>query len=338
MGDDICAYAGKYAVEQVDPNAEVIVSAPPMKVSDIKWADYIILSGGGILYDREPSNVENYLQYIDKASKLGKKSAVLGVGVQGIVTEEGKRRYKKSLSKCEFVSVRTKKDKQLLDETGFTDSVATFDIAYLTPSYVKEIKSSFWKRYKDKPKPKNKPRVGICMINLRMLKGDAYDGVFKEFDNTIEKFIDQARKDFDIFLIQHANEDAKVMKPLAYKYDITFVPYKSIQDLPGLFRLYKTLDLMIGVRLHSIALGIMAEVPVIGIGSSSAKQLRLANYGLPTLKSQFYTFNNVKKLSKSLQRITDDKSIHQNILSTDEYSYITSMNNENLKLLREMVA
>jgi polysaccharide pyruvyl transferase WcaK-like protein len=343
VGDDICAYAGKKAIEKVDPKAEVIVSQPPMDVGLIKWADYVILSGGGIIYDRAWDNVANYMQYIDKAHELGKKSAVLGVGVQGVVTEEGKQIYRETLEKCEFVSVRTEEDKKLLDETGFTKGVASFDIAYFTPDMLSDIPVGLWKRLKaqrlnTKLKMSTKPKFGICMINLRMLKGDSYDGSpFADFDSAIEDFINNGRDKFDIYLMQHAKEDGKLMKALADKYNVTFVPYKDITDLPSLFKLYKSLDGMLGVRLHSIALGLMSKKPVIGIGSATAKQLRLANYGLPTLKKQFFTFGQVEKLQILLGEILDSTKMPISRLSNDEFKYIEEKNNINLELLKKMI-
>jgi len=340
VGDDICAYSGKYAIEQVDPNAEVKISQPPMKLNLVEWADYIILSGGGILYDRASKNLENYMQYIDKAHELGKKSAVLGVGVQGIVTDDGKKRYVESLNKCEFVSVRTEKDRQLLEDIGFNKAVATFDIAFFTPAMLESFTPKLnWlrKRKQQKLLKDNKPRIGICMINLKMLKGDSYDGIYRQFDEGVAKFIGDYSNKFDIYLLQHAKEDGGLMREVA-RSGATFVPYNDINDLPNLFGIFNNLDMMMGVRLHSIALGLMSDTPTIGVGSTTAKQKRLANYALPTLDKQFYSFNDVDGLLKLLKNIGESGKINLSRLNKAEQAKIQELNQQNLTLLKKMIS
>ena len=59
IGDDICAFSGRYAIEQADPKAEVIITRPPMHTRLVEWADYIILIDGSILYYREPKKLAN---------------------------------------------------------------------------------------------------------------------------------------------------------------------------------------------------------------------------------------------------------------------------------------
>lgn len=343
IGDDICAFSGRYMIERADPDAEVIVSQPPMKTGLVEWADFVILSGGGILYDRAPKNLENYMDYIDKAAELGKKSAVVGVGVQGIVTDEGKARYVESLSKCEFVSVRTEEDKKLLDDIGFKSAVATFDVAFSTPEMVKKINPKLGlirqfrtQRLQKKIASSNKPKIGICLINLKMLKRDKYEGVFSEFDESMEDFIKSAKDKFDIYLIQHAKEDGKQMMEIAKRQGVTFVPYRDISDLPLIYGLYEKLDLMIGVRLHSIALGVMSGVPTIGIGSATAKQKRLADYALPTLQKQFYSFTEVDKLSSLLNKISETGKIPVSAISKMEAAKVSKLNGLNLGLIKDL--
>lgn len=344
VGDDICALAGSWAVKKVRPDAVCKISSPPMKKAEMNWADVVILSGGGVIYDREESNVNNYMQYIDKAYELGKKSAVLGVGIQGIVTQKGAERYKESLSKCEFVSVRTEKDKELLDKTGFTGSVPTFDIAYFIDKYVAEnaplsLRASRAARKLNIIRNNEKKNIGIVTINLKMLKKDKYGGVFKDFDTTIESFIRKNKEKYNILLLQHAKEDGKQMKQLARKYGVTFVPYKKTKDIFKLYDIYSSLDAMIGVRLHSIALGIISKTKVVGVGSTAAKQFRLANHGLPTLKEQFCALNEagISKLQRYLEKPDSNLFEELKTLSSEEYDYIEEKNKINLSLLDSLL-
>jgi polysaccharide pyruvyl transferase WcaK-like protein len=171
-----------------------------------------------------------------------------------------------------------------------------------------------------------------------MLKRANYeDSVFERFDQVMEEFIASAKDSFDIFLIQHAGEDGKLMRTLAKKHNATFVPYKSISDAPVTYSLIQSLDLMIGVRLHSIALGIMAGVPTIAIGSVGAKQKRLIDYALPSMKDQFYGFTDVEKLDTTLKEIISSGKIHQNVLSDKDLKNVKSLNLKNRMLLEKMI-
>ncbi len=340
IGDDICAYGGKAAIEHVDPSAEVVITRPPMKTALIDAADYVVLSGGGIIYDRAEKNVANYMNYLDEANKRGKKSAVLGVGVQGIVTDEGRERYRKSLALSEFISVRTQEDVDMLAEIGLKDVQATFDIAFLVPPLLESMPVSWLRRRKEQKllASSGKPRIGICMINLRMLKRANYPGSeFEDFDNTMDEFIARAKDSFDIYLIQHAGEDGKLMRALAKQHGVTFVPYAKIEDAPTTYRLIKSLDLMIGVRLHSISLALMAGVPTIAVGSNGAKQKRLIDYALPSMKDQFFSFKDVPKLRKTLQKIAKTGEIQQTPLPKSERDKISKLNNANLALLKKLI-
>jgi polysaccharide pyruvyl transferase WcaK-like protein len=138
-GDDLCAYCGRFAITQTDRDAEIRIGRPPMRRSVVDWADVVVLSGGGILYDRELKNVDNYMRYVDYAVSRGKRAAVLGAGVQGIVTEDGRRRYRESLARCAFVSVRTAEDKRALDAIGFNRATATLDIAFFARAMLREL-------------------------------------------------------------------------------------------------------------------------------------------------------------------------------------------------------
>ncbi len=341
IGDDICAYGGKALIETVDPAATVIIANPPVKPGLVAECDYVILSGGGIIYDRAEKNLENYMDFIEEAERQNKKSAVLGVGVQGIVTDEGRARYAHTLNKCEFVSVRTKEDVKLLDEAGFKNAQATFDIAFSVPQLLESMPLK-WKQQRRRKKvlaTTGRPRIGICLINLKMLKRDNYpNSVFERFDMVMESFIRDARGKFDVYLIQHAGEDGKLMKALAKKHGATFVPYKTIDDAPVTYDLIKSLDLMIGVRLHSIALGVMAGVPTIAIGSSGAKQKRLIDYAIPSMKKQFFTFNDVDKLETELQDIISSQKITQKPISPNDAKGIQKHNAKNKQLLKELLA
>jgi len=140
---------------------------PPIKKSLIKWADLVMLGGGGLLYDSgevislKQSNasffnqllrylflipevqklvqtrfvrailgilplittnaiaiVDNYLNPIETAIQLGKPTAGIALGTQGICTEYGRKRYAETLSRLDLLTVRDPSDKAILESIG----------------------------------------------------------------------------------------------------------------------------------------------------------------------------------------------------------------------------
>ena len=315
-----------------------------MRRSAVDWADAVVLSGGGILYDRAPKNVENYMRYVDYAVSRGKRAAVLGAGVQGIVTEDGRRRYRESLSRRAFVSVRTADDKRAL-AASFERAGATLDIAFFARAMLAELdvapgplRRRRHARARTAMLDSDRPKIGIAVSDLRTLKGRRYGGNFADFDQSIDDFVAAARERFDVYLLQHARSDARRLRALARTHGATLIRYLDIADMDLYRELLVRLDLMIRVRLHAIVLGMTMGIPTIGIGTAGAKQHRLARYEMPTLARQFYSFSMIERLRGALERIAATGKVTEQALGEAERKRITRLNNENLELIRSLWA
>jgi hypothetical protein len=82
----------------------------------------------------------------------------------------------------------------------------------------------------------------------------------------------------------------------------------------------------------------MSGAQIIVVGSEGAKQKRLADYALPTLKKQFYTFSNVDKLMVRLNLIVQNNKIRAKPISDDEKKNIKKLNQMNIKLIKKMIS
>jgi polysaccharide pyruvyl transferase WcaK-like protein len=181
-----------------------------------------------------------------------------------------------------------------------------------------------------------RPKIGLAVSDLRALKGPRYGGKFAEFDRSIDEFVAAARERFDVYLLQHARSDARRLKALARTHGATLLRYRDIDDMVLYADLLTRLDLMIGVRLHAIVLGITMGVPTIGIGTANAKQHRLARYEMPTLARQFYSFSMVDRLRRALERISATGDIAEQAISEAEQRRVVRLNDENLELIRSL--
>jgi polysaccharide pyruvyl transferase WcaK-like protein len=297
VGDDVCGYSARHLIRQCDPDAEVEVTCPPFNETLAERADVIVLGGGGIFYDGDRANVDNYLSYLEYAQAHNKPNMALGIGVQGITTDWGKERYKSVLNNCDLVTVRSPKDKELLDAIGIQRVHATQDLGFLTDEWAPSVplaslRRSLVKRFSAKP------RLGLGLVDLKHIKGPSYGGEFKRFTEIVEQAMPRLCETFDVRLLVHSRDDDEWYKQLATQPGATIVPYQTIKDFSRFWHAYSTLDMVVGVRFHSIILGLLSQKPVVGIGTKGAKQHRLSEYDLPTLKDQFYRFDEVDRIEE----------------------------------------
>lgn len=338
VGDDICGYSAQYMVKSIDPEASVIVTQPPFRKNLMKDTDVVIVGGGGVIYDGDYQNVENYMSYIEWAQENNKKSIVLGVGVQGIHSEGGKERYLQALSSADLVTVRSPDDEKLLRNIGVTNVVATQDLAFLTDKWVKKPSLVDRLRLKLGMKKNGKPNLGIAFVDLVKIKGDNYDDASRNFVESFEGNLTQISRDFNVYLLVHSRDDANYYERLATQYDVTIVPYKNIHDLPRLWAYYHRMNLVIGTRFHSIILACLAGVPIVGIGSEGAKQNRLANYDMPTLKSQRLLLSDREGINDLFSNLKNryDQSRYVTI-PTDELALAKKRARSNVDMLKKIV-
>lgn len=338
VGDDICGFGAKYLIKQIDPKAKVTVTAPPFNGELAAQADVIVLGGGGIFYDGDRANVDNYLAYLEYAQQHNKPNAVLGVGVQGIGTEWGKGRYREVLNKCDLVTVRSPRDKQLLDEIGVKNVHATQDLGFVADEWVRRPRLQAFGRFVKKLTGQ-KPQLGLAVVDLKVIKGNAFDATSANFMDSLERNLDNICKTFDVKLLVHSRDDENWYSQLAKHQGVKVVPYGTIRDFPGFWKTYCGLDLVLGVRFHSIILGLLSGRPVIGVSSKGTKQDRLAQYDMPTLKEQLVHFSDVEGIKNLFDNLPQDYLAGKYKPATaEEMAHTKSLAHQNGRLLADVLS
>jgi polysaccharide pyruvyl transferase WcaK-like protein len=309
VGDDVCGYSAEYLIKTVDSQARTIITQPPFNEALAEQADTFIIGGGGILYDGDFQNVENYMQYVEYAQAHNHKSAVLGVGVQGIHSQKGRSRYRETLSGTQVVTVRSPIDEKQLKDIGLQNVVTTQDLGFVTDEWVKQPRWLTRQRIKYGMKKNAKPNLGIAFVDLVKIKGDHFDAASKNFVDAFENNLNRLAEEFNVYLLVHSRDDAEYYARLKSNHKgVTVVPYRDIRDMPRMWAYYEQMDLLLGSRFHSIILACLAGVPVVAIGSEGAKQNRLANYDMPSLKSQRILLSDtdaIRDLFENLQQNFD---------------------------------
>ncbi len=332
VGDDICAYSGAYLAKSLSPKNKAIISSPPFNERLAAKADVLMLSGGGVIYDRSEPNVENYMQYLDYGQQNHKVTAVVGVGVQGVVTDWGKKRYREVLNKTDLVTVRSPGDKKLLDEIKIKKVIATQDLGLLADEWVRKP----WRQ--PKLAKTHKPRLALVLLDVRFLL--AYKNgnqKLRTYIKVVEDNLEHLAQEFDVWLFAHSKDDEAWRNEMAKKYGMHVVPYKNIKDFPRFFAYYQQMDLVVGVRFHSVVLGLLAGKPVVGIGSGGAKLFRLAASS-PTLKKQCFALGDTAKLKElfnNMRAMYDDGKFE--VLPPSELKSLKTAAQQNRELLKKIV-
>ncbi len=328
-GDDICAVVSQELVRSCGSRIKVKVTAPPFDEQLAEWADVIILGGGGIIYDANKDNMENYLAYVDYGTKHGKKTVGLGLGEQGIVSKSGEQRYKKAFNKMDLLTVRSKLDAKRLMEFGVKTAEATQDLGFNFDYSHYRIKA---KRRRVSAK---KPKLGVVLSNQEHLVTDLKLAFSKEekvnalhFKNSFEKNIEHMSKIFDVTVITQSRDDLEMAEHYKRDYGVRVYSYNRVKDLHKLLRIYAKQDLVLTQRFHGAVFSFMIGVPVIVLGYHGQKQYKLLND--MKLTNKLVMYHNPKELDKLLH----DLSVNSKDLS----KYIIQLEDRHLEFLRGSAA
>ena len=283
------------------PNVDIIIlSNSPQKVSkqhdvdaipyspiglrkllkELRNADLFILGGGNILQDRTSIfNLIFYLSQLTLAKLMNKPIFFYALGVGPIDTSPGRILTRIIVNKVDIISVRDEESKEQLIELGITNPpiYVTADPAVtLLPISPKE---NIFKSQKNK-----RPYIAICVrhwFNLKYNIPTKY--IFKynlwfskekiKFEN-FKKIIVQIADylvdtlDAELFFIPFFyDRDDKLNTDIASmvnnKNKVNLIP--SNYTPQEIMYIIGQMDLVIGMRLHSLILASAMNVPVVGI-------------------------------------------------------------------------
>lgn len=246
-------------------------------IPDLKKYDIHIVGGGGVIRDYPHHYLQTRLKPVEYG---GNKSVVMGVGVDGICTKKGRQIIKK-LNKCEFITVRDKKSRDILqpflDKKIEVASCPSFLISYEEP----EILS----------------KSNVVGINLRDIPKKSGSGWGRYFYYPDEIDLSETRKWYLSYLqkvlIPRLKEIAKEKKLLFIPFtlsDIEFarqaltdvrLNFMPLQDPKRTLSIIHQVDQMICMRYHSIVFSILARKPIFAISYHNKTKALLEELGRP---------------------------------------------------------
>jgi len=305
IGDDAITYAAFDMILEIYPKAHIIIDKAPASKSIISQVDMLIIGGGGIFYDNDFYNAQNYCQYFLYAHEAGVKSCAIGIGALGRRTTLGNELFKKALNLTEFIVVRDKESKKSLVETIRTTSAVIIkqDIAFtLKPKGNYLLKRST-----------NKPVLLFSLTDASNKKN------FENYHHAQKQCMQMLVKHFEVKLLVQSQDDLSFYKDLQniFKLDIIVLKFKDIKKI---ISLYQQSDLVITARLHSLIFSALAHVPIITISTerNASKLDILINDSLPSARQGHINMHNysIEALNAKVIDYFVDKSKY--IVSSDE--------------------
>lgn len=212
-------------------------------------SDALVFGGGSLLQDvTSKRSIYYYLFLIRLAHLMGNKVIMLSQGIGPILNERSKRITAKTLNKVDYITVRDKQSKEFLESIGVDEKKL-----YLSADPVINL------RAEENVSPRNNEKKKVC-FSLRNWKNASISGKIssvaqKLSENNIECY----------FIPFYYNEDLELITEVEKNIGDNAVFYKERLSTNEAYDIIKNMNLLVGVRLHSLIFAAAADVPFVAI-------------------------------------------------------------------------
>ena len=238
----------------------------------MKNADLFILGGGGLLFDwydkRIPWNIIGWLKPIILTKLMNKPVITYALGVGPIHSTLGKILTRAALNRVDLITVRDLESKKVLDNIGVYKPpiYITIDpaISLSQPDTVR-INEIFI----TENMPKNEKLVGISIRSWSMWNSKKYTDMVNVLAQVADYIISKLNA-FIVFIPMQFTEGdddrhikADIFSNMYYKKRAHIITNEyTLQELLGIVG---QMDVMIGMRLHSLIFAAATNVPMVGL-------------------------------------------------------------------------
>ncbi|MDK2836170.1 MAG: hypothetical protein PWP21_947 [Thermosediminibacterales bacterium] len=226
----------------------------------IAGCDILLSGGGGLLQDITSSrSISYYLSLIFLAKKMGKKVMVYGNGVGPVKRNANRKLIRSVLNKVDLITVRDERSKKELQNMGVVNSkiTVTADPALMLDDFSTEPGDELIEGLGIENNNK-----GLIGISVRKWKK------FKETSSEIARWGDYLIKNHGfnlLFIPMHFYSDVEAAREIASK--MANKPYIIEQkiEFDQIQAVVSKLDLLVGMRLHSLIFSALSSVPMVGL-------------------------------------------------------------------------
>ncbi|ENQ3078301.1 polysaccharide pyruvyl transferase family protein [Bacillus cereus] len=233
----------------------------------VKDADVILIGGGGFLSDWNPEAIKPWIRQIYFYKKiLNKKIMLYAIGAGPFIHDKYMKQVKEALDLVDVITVRDQESYDQLKKCGVTKHSITSDpvVSYKRNSKKSDVSNT----------TAHKIKVGVSIAPLFMSR------LWKNHEEKYRSYLDAY---VEFFSLVNNNQDLReqiefIFIPMQDDYDIPFnkeiisrINYQdNIKIIEGKdneekIDILQQMDLMIGMRLHSIIIASTFGVPSLGV-------------------------------------------------------------------------
>ncbi len=229
----------KYNVNTIDRYNVFSIANKLMK------SDALVFGGGSLLQDiTSKRSIYYYLFLIKLAKIMNNKVIMLSQGIGPIVNENSKKAVQSTLNYIDYITVRDKHSKEFLENLGMDKNKI-----FLSTDPVINLRAG------ENYTAKNSGRKKVC-FSLRNWKNA---DVSKKISVLTEKLIESNIECY--FIPFYYNEDLELIDEVEKNIGDKAVYYKEKLTTGDAFDIIKGMDVLVGVRLHSLIFAAAANVP-----------------------------------------------------------------------------
>lgn len=281
LGDEAILLSMATAFRSIEPELELLVlSANPEQtredyqlaainrmnllafIKELRGCDLFISGGGSLLQDVTSwKSIPFYLGQVILAQLMGKRTAFYAQGIGPVKSRFYQRLIKWVMNRADYISVRDALSRDLLLKWGLKEEQVK-----LTVDPVFALGAIFQKEREEQARKKERPLIGV---SVRPWGDNTY---LNNLLLALSNFAQEVKGDIIIFPF-HAGEDQELSRELqekllaefqqkAYSGEVFLETYSSPLEM---LKKYRELDLFLGVRLHSLILAAIANIPFVGL-------------------------------------------------------------------------
>ena len=269
LSHDPASTREKYGVEAVDRMAPLAI------VRAVKRCDMLISGGGSLLQDVTSNrSIRYYLAIICLAKLFGKKVFIYSQGIGPIDRAENRRATAKALKKVDGIVVRDEKSAALLEEIGIAREkvVITADPVIRMRAPDKTVGAEIL------------ARAGVDGGKLTVGWAIRERHLDSAFVREVSESIRYLKENYDaesVLIPFHYEEDRAVCAEIAQRTGAKCLTEKYLSE--DMLSIIGNMDVLVGVRLHSLIYAAIMGVPLIGVSYDPKCTAFLNSVGLDKL-------------------------------------------------------
>ncbi len=218
-------------------------------INKLRNADALVFGGGSLLQDiTSKRSIYYYLFLIRLAKLMNNKIIMLSQGIGPIINENSKKAVSNTLKLVDYITVRDRHSMDLLKEMGLDDSKV-----FLSIDPVINLREG--ENFVNKTTGRKK----VC-FSLRNWKNT---DVSNKISMVAKKLIENNIECY--FIPFYYNEDLELIDQVEKNLGDKAVYYKEHITTNEAFDIIKGMDVLVGVRLHSLIFAAAANVPFVAV-------------------------------------------------------------------------